>query len=112
VNKVVFVPGNSASQLKAAIAQGPTAVSLNAADYGFLHYFGGIISDPETCGTAVTHEAAAVGYGSEDGVEYYLIKNSWGADWGENGYVRIKVGGEDDPGICGVQEIGRYPEIK
>lgn len=96
--------------MKAALAIAPTTASVNAADYGFLHYFGGIIQD--NCGTAVTHEVAVVGYGSEDGTEYYLVKNSWGADWGENGYVRIKVGGEDDYGVCGIQEVGRYVEMK
>lgn len=80
-----------------------------------MHYFGGIISDRD-CGTALSHEVVAVGYGKAqvdngDIIEYYLIKNSWGKDWGENGYVRIMVGGEDDLGICGTQEVGKYPEI-
>ena len=59
---------------------------------------------------------AAVGYDVEtnangEEIAYYILKNSWGADWGEKGYVRVAIGGEDDWGICGTQEVGRYPEI-
>jgi len=48
----------------------------------------------------LNHAAAAVGYGSEDGIEYYIIKNSWGEYWGENGYVRIAI--QDGTGVCGI----------
>lgn len=115
VKKVNSVKPKSAEQLKAAIALGPVSVTIDASSYTFLHYFGGIITDPD-CGTALTHEVAAVGYGVDkdsagNEIPYYLIKNSWGKKWGENGYVRVKMGGEDDWGICGTQEVGRYPDI-
>jgi len=44
----------------------------------------------------------AVGYGSEGGQEYWLVKNSWGTSWGESGYIRLAI--VDGKGICGVQE--------
>ena len=87
-------------QLKAAIATQPVAVTLDASGYPFMHYFGGIITD-DTCGKSLDHAVLAVGYGIEDGVEYYIVKNSWGADWGEKGYVR--VGAVEGAGICGIQ---------
>jgi hypothetical protein len=43
----------------------------------------------------------AVGYGSEGGQDYWIIRNSWTADWGENGYIRIADNG-DGKGICGI----------
>jgi len=115
VLKVNSVKAKSAEQLKMAISLGPVAVTVSGSSYPFLHYFSGIIDSPE-CGTALTHEMAAVGYGvdkdsSGKDIEYYLFKNSWGKKWGENGYVRIKVGGEDDWGICGTQEVARYVDI-
>jgi KDEL-tailed cysteine endopeptidase len=50
---------------------------------------------------------AAVGYGAESGKEYYIVRNSWGAGWGEKGYVRIAV--VDGDGICGIQLDAVWP---
>ena len=42
----------------------------------------------------------AVGYGSENGQEYYVVKNSWGADWGDHGFIKLAI--EDGAGVCGI----------
>lgn len=68
-----------------------------------MQYSGGIISDA-TCGTKINHGVLAVGYGYENGMEYYLVKNSWGTQWGDNGYVKIAI--VEGEGICGIQS---YP---
>jgi KDEL-tailed cysteine endopeptidase len=107
VSSFVQVPKNSVSQLKAAIAKQPTSVTLDGLDYVFQHYIKGIITD-NSCGTHQNQSVLAVGYGEENGQAYYIIKNSWGADWGEHGYVRIGYS-EDGPGICGVQQHSLYP---
>mmetsp|Transcript_6610 Transcript_6610/g.10628 ORF Transcript_6610/g.10628 Transcript_6610/m.10628 type:complete len:137 (-) Transcript_6610:41-451(-) len=101
------VEKNSQDQLMAAIAQQPTAVRVDSFQYPFTHYFGGIITSDE-CGTGDDHYMLAVGYGtSDDGTFYYIVKNTYGADWGENGYVRIGSKG-DGPGYCGIQQEGIY----
>jgi len=76
-------------------------VTVNSYAYPFVHYFGGIITSDE-CSEVADHHVLAVGYGVENDTFYYIVKNSWGADWGEHGYVRIGSSG-DGPGVCGIQ---------
>ena len=54
------------------------------------------------CGTKVNHAVLAVGYGTENGQSYYIVKNSWKTSWGDNGYIKIANNGDGD-GICGIQ---------
>ena len=64
--------------------------------------------DSDKCGTSLTHAVVAVGYGSEGGKDYYIVRNSWGASWGEDGYIRI-ARKHDSKGICGIQMHSVYP---
>lgn len=66
----------------AAIALGPVSVAINAGNPVFRYYSGGIISS-KLCGVNLDHGVAAVGYGEDDGVKYWLVRNSWGTSWGE-----------------------------
>jgi hypothetical protein len=54
-----------------------------------------------------------VGYGTDNGQDYYTIKNSWGTQWGEGGYIRIARGDQyaDQGGQCGVLLAGTYPQF-
>ena len=99
------VKPNSPDQLKAAIAKGPVSVAIEADQYIFQGYTGGVITS-STCGQMLDHGVLAVGYGSENGQEYFLVKNSWGPSWGANGYVKIGAGSSN---VCGILSQPSYP---
>ena len=97
----VQVAQSSSSALMASIEAAPTSVAIEADKMAFQAYTGGILNSAE-CGTQLDHGVLAVGYGTDNGQAYYLVKNSWGASWGDNGYVKIANNG-DGSGICGIQ---------
>lgn len=95
----------------AAVAQQPVSVAIEADTQVFQSYTSGIISSKE-CGTNLDHGVLVVGYGSEGGKDYWILKNSWGSDWGEQGFFRIlRSANENGPGICGLQEQPSYPTL-
>jgi C1A family cysteine protease len=105
-----MVAANSASALKTAISTGPVSVAIEADTFVFQFYSGGILNSA-SCGTDLDHAVVAVGYGVDPVKgEFYIVRNSWGASWGEKGYVRI-AGGKDGAGICGIQSDCAYPNF-
>lgn len=87
----------------------PVSVAFEVVD-GFRSYNGGVYTST-TCGSDpmdVNHAVLAVGYGVENGVPYWLIKNSWGADWGDNGYFKMEMG----KNMCGVATCASYPVVE
>jgi len=86
--------------MMAAINKGVVSVAIDASSSKFQFYSGGIITQ---CTTSINHAVAAVGYGYDaaSGLNYYLVKNSWGTSWGENGYFKLWNYG-DGAGTCGV----------
>jgi C1A family cysteine protease len=91
--------------LVAALNIKPVAVAVGVNDV-FRGYSSGIMGPDEGClSWMVNHAVTAVGYGIEDGTEYYVLKNSWGAYWGESGYMRISTSGN----TCGIHTKNGYP---
>ena len=85
----------------------PVSVGVDASSIVFQSYRSGILSSPN-CGTDIDHMMLAVGWGMDSNNEqFYILKNTWGATWGENGYMRILANGKGK-GICGVQTIPSY----
>jgi len=93
--------------LKDAIAQGPVSVTVEADRRVFQHYTSGVL-DSWFCGTSLDHAITAVGYGTEDGKDYYLVRNSWGSSWGDQGYIKIAAT-SDGKGVCGIQQVSVWP---
>jgi len=92
--------------LKAAIAQGPTSVTIEADRSAFQRYTSGILNT-SACGTSLDHAVTAVGYGTQGGQDYYIVRNSWGASWGLSGYINIAA--VEGAGICGIQKESLWP---
>lgn len=109
VKKVHPIKSYNESALMTAIAQGPTSVTVDSSDTVLHHYTSGVIS--EGCGTKLDHAVVAVGYGHDKAtdLDYYLVRNSWGPEWGDQGYFKVARTG-DGYGTCGIQEISIWAE--
>lgn len=84
-----FIDKNEAALKEKVGAFGPCSVGINGGMNDFHQYAGGIYNNPDCLKTVINHAVGCVGYGAENGVEYWIIRNSWGASWGEEGYVRL-----------------------
>merc|ERR1719174_2226797 len=100
------VDSDNVAQMKAGVAQQPVSVLVEADKSVFQMYRSGIF-DNTACGTNLDHATLVVGYGSEAGQEYWIMKNSWGLGWGEDGYMRLAI--VDGVGICAIQSAPLYP---
>ncbi|KAK8803451.1 hypothetical protein WA158_001145 [Blastocystis sp. Blastoise] len=94
VKEYVRLPQNDEKALAEAVAQ--TAVSIVLDASAMQHYSSGIITE---CTKNMNHAVLAVGYGEENGTKYWIVKNSWGSAWGEEGYCRIQKD-TDAEGMC------------
>jgi len=103
------VPVDNTSALMEAVAKQPVSVAIEADQRSFQMYGGGVLA--KTCGSKLDHGVLLVGYGtSEDGVDFWKVKNSWGPTWGEEGFVRIERGLPGD-GQCGIKARASYPKV-
>lgn len=92
-------------ELLKAVTLGPVSIAIEADQSGFQFYSGGVFDG--ACGTALDHGVLIVGYGTDSGKPYWIVKNSWGASWGEAGYIRL-VRNKDQ---CGLAMQPSYPVV-
>lgn len=109
IKSFVDVKKNSEEELAKAIQLGPVSIAIEADQRAFQHYKKGVFS--KKCGTNLDHGVLLVGMGTEKDQDYWIVKNSWGPDWGESGYIRFLKGDPSLPpeGQCGILLSASYP---
>lgn len=101
------VPVNDEQALKKAVAGQPISVAIEAGGRAFQLYQSGVFTG--RCGTQLDHGVVAVGYGTEKGKDYWIVRNSWGSSWGESGYVKLERNIAATTGKCGIAIEPSYP---
>lgn len=85
--------------------KGPVAIAINAGARSMQFYRDGVYDEPDCNPMALNHGVLAIGYGQEGGKDYFLVKNSWGTQWGMGGYIKMRRNANNQCGIV------TYPSI-
>lgn len=103
------VSPSSDDSMMAALSEQPVSIAIQADQRDFQLYKSGVFTG--ACGTSLDHGVLVVGYDSQDGEDYYLVKNSWSESWGENGYIKLGRGPQynNGDGQCGMLLQASYP---
>lgn len=90
--------GDETALMNAVVTYGPVVSSIDGSVAAFQLYCGGIFDDSRCSSVAVNHQLVVIGYGNQNGLDYWLCQNFWGSGWGEDGYVRLTR----NKNVCGI----------
>ncbi|XP_042216942.1 digestive cysteine proteinase 2-like isoform X1 [Homarus americanus] len=99
----------SESELQKAVRDvGPVSVEVDASQMSFQFYSSGVYYDPKCMSRSPNHAMLTVGYGTTGDQDYWIVKNSWGAAWGEQGYINMARNRGNN---CGIATLASYPLV-
>ena len=111
----IDVPPGDERALLSAIAMQPISVAIEGSSFTFQFYKSGVLAD-DSCGRNgnIDHGVLAVGYGTDLDTQepYFLVKNSWGPEWGDAGFVKIGRKTENEFGICSILKMASFPIVE
>jgi cathepsin L len=102
------IPTGDENALQSAVAQQPVSVAIDASQSSFQFYSSGVYYDENCSSDQLDHGVLAVGYGTESGSDYWLVKNSWAATWGDQGYIKMSRNKSNN---CGIATAASYPVV-
>merc|ERR1712117_245538 len=106
VSSYTQLPYGNEAKLQEAVANvGPISVAIDASHYSFQLYSGGVYYEPRCSSYRLDHAVLTIGYGTMSGEDYWLVKNSWGTSWGDNGYINMSRNRNNNCGIASDAEI-------
>ena len=106
---ITIEKGNETDLLEKVVTYGPAAVAVDSISADFHFYDGDIYDEPDCSSEYLDHGVGVVGYGAEDGVKFWIVRNSWGTDWGEDGYIRMS---RDKNNQCGIATQASIPTVE